>query len=406
MIYSNFIDDKPIFKLVLPPDLAKDLDISSDEILSVSYKPIRSTRSNSAKNSIRQPTIEISSSDEDLTDEYRSPTTKVGRSSVHNNKKSLQEENDSVNSKLNLSTPKRHKSHSTKQKSIQLPKKKIEMSSENNDDDPFRFDSTKRKSIQLPKKKIEMSSEDNDDDPFGFEKAERKVRKRTIRNQFSSGNPEKFGVNTIDGDSQYNDDVQSETTKFISLNKETNKHDNNGSSAFSEIDKQDRTQSKQEKKESNTLSDNENNGDNYQVDDSRSQPTHENDKRSAESLGLFPIKTTPRDKNKKVEKKNTTPSKLKITKTADLIFHLPLRRHQQERASKEKNNKYSDSVFDDEEDDDERLSSDYEEILPKKRKVKNEKSGKKSRRNFKKETPSLESKELDEVLKLIFFLKN
>jgi hypothetical protein len=314
---KRWINDKPIFKLVLPPDLAKDLDISSDEILSVPCNPTRFTRSNSAKNSISLPTIEIlsSSGEEDLADDYHSSsTTELSNSSVKNNEKPLPEENSSlVNSKklspvLDLSTSKRHKSnllYSMKQKSIQSPKKQVEMDSED--------------------------SENSEGDPFGFKKAEKRVRKRNIQSQFSSGNPGKLEVTTIDKESQYNDNVKSEMSKNILLNKETIKNGTNSSSAFSEIEKQ-------ENKESNTLSENEKDDDNYQVEISKSQPIHgdchistENDKRSTDS-GLSPIKS-PRDKTKNVEKKNTTLSKVK--KPLKSFDKLPFRR-QQEHVSKKK----------------------------------------------------------------------
>lgn len=382
---------------MLAPDILKDLENSSEKI-SLERKFILSTKFNSGKSS---PPIEISSSsgEEEEFFYHLSSSREVGRSfpakalsSSEDNKKSLLGENSSLaNSNelsqgQNLSTPKRHK------RKVFLIKQK-------------------------PKNEIEMNSEDSDSDPFGFRKAEERNMKRKGQNKFDkiSDGSEKFEVTTINKYSQYNDNVQSEMiSRSISLNKE---NDVNGSGDLCEIVKEDWAQRSQESKEYNTSI--ENRKDDNQVDNDNNQPIHDEDNLSTEidkeSLEVTPLKT-PRDKNKKEEKKlpNATPSKVRkisnITKTADLVSLLPSRRRQ--RASKNKIDDYSDTQSDDGEEVvslGEEENSNYEK-KPQKRKLQkllkmqNEKSEKRKTRRIKKEPFTCEIDEVRGIIKK-FFLK-
>jgi len=173
---NNINDNKPIFKLRLPPDLVKDLRKSSDDILNLSSSTSsQSTRFNSIRDLIRQPTMEILSSDDEylVYDNHSlsnhsevehsdskslSSTRTSSPSPMENNRNPLLEEDSSlVNLKNlsqgnNLSTPKGHKFYSMKQKSMNIQPQK------DSNDDPFGFMAT--------------------DDPFGFMKAEELVRSK------------------------------------------------------------------------------------------------------------------------------------------------------------------------------------------------------------------------------------
>ncbi|RGB34078.1 hypothetical protein C1646_702901 [Rhizophagus diaphanus] len=374
------INDGPVFNLVLTPDILNDLENSSLE-----RKLVLSTKFNSGRSS---PPIEISSSSGDEEFFYHlSSSREVGRSfpakalsSSEDNKKSLLGENSSLTNSnelsqgQNLSTPKRHK------RKVFLIK-------------------------QEPKKEIETNSEDSDSDPFGFRKAEKRNMERKGQNKFDkiSDGSEKFEViTTINKYSQYIDNVQSEMiSQSISLNKE---NDVNGSGDLCEIDKKDWTLRSQENKEYNTSID--------QVDNDN-QPIHDEDHLSTdidkESLEVTPLKT-PRDKNKKEEKKlpNATPSKLRkisnITKTADLVSLLPPRRRK--RASKNKINDYSNTQSDDGgevvslcEEENSNYKRTQKRKLQELLKMQNEKSEKKKTRRVKKGPFTCESKEIDEKIK-------
>ncbi|GES99975.1 hypothetical protein GLOIN_2v1766632 [Rhizophagus clarus] len=392
------LDDEPVFNLVLTPDILRDLENPSEKI-SLERKPVLSTKFNSVKSS---PAIEISSSsgEEELfyhlssSREVRCSFPTKALSSSEDNKKSLLGVNSSLantnelSKRRNLSTPKRHKSKM------------------------FLIE-------QKPKKEVEMNSEDSESDPFGFRKAEKRNMKRKGQSKFSDDS-EKFDVTTISTYSNYNDNVQSEmTSRSISLNKE---NDIKGSGDLCEIGKEDWIQRSQESKDYNASIEDRNDDnqvddrkDDDQVDNDNSQPIHDDHLSTEidkESLEVTPIKT-PRDKNKKEEKKtpNAMSSKVRktsnITKTADLVSLLPPRRRQLKRASKDKVDKYSDTQSDYEgevtslgED----ASSNYKKKTQKRKlqklgKIANEKSEKRKTRKIKKEPLTCESRELDEKIK-------
>ncbi|RIA95421.1 hypothetical protein C1645_816651 [Glomus cerebriforme] len=373
--------DNPFFKLILPPDLLKDTENSSENT-SLRRNLNQSTKINSVKG---LSAIEIlsSSSEEDFF--HHSSSTKVKcsfptktLSSAEDNKKSFLEEISSLanSNKLsleqNLSTPKNHKN--------------------------------KIVSIKQEQKEFEMNSEDSDGDPFGFRRAEKKIMKKKGQSKISDDSEE---VTSIDKNSQYNDNIQSEMLcQSISLNKGTNKNDINGSGDLFER--------KQESKKHNASIEDEKD-DNHQVDNNNDQPIHDEDYLSKEidNLGMIPIEILG-DKNEKEEKKmpNATPSKVrktpKITKTVDLVSLLPPRRRQLERASKNKIVSYNDTQFDEELVflDEEKRCSDHEEgKTRRKRKVgkmqgeKDEKNEKMKPKKIKKETFIWELEELDEKTK-------